>query len=107
MDCKWNTTLIHAEVKTGVELLMLPTNIGPCREREEQRKWIPDKSVMFSVHLTYNFPLDRQVVEAIEHGIQHAIQKLWLNDILSKVSIFCRRSLLAKLRTRGCQPHFL
>jgi hypothetical protein len=36
MDCKWNTTLIHAEVKAGVELLMLPANIGPCREREDK-----------------------------------------------------------------------
>jgi hypothetical protein len=90
---------VETAAEAGLKLLL--ADVRPCLGREDRRKWISDKSCMFTVHSTYSFLLDRVVEEAIDDEILRVIQKLWLNDVMYKVSIFGWRLLLAKLSTRG------
>ncbi|GAU23394.1 hypothetical protein TSUD_334420 [Trifolium subterraneum] len=87
--------------------LVLHSNI------EDRWRWKSDLTGLFSVKSVYNFLQLRLESSYIEPDLLAAINKLWKNDIPSKVGVFGWRLLLEKLPTRaalaskGGWKHFL
>jgi hypothetical protein len=69
-------------------------------DRGDKRRWIPEALGHYTVDSTYKFLQQRIVEEELCPNVIRALQKLWKNDVPSKVSIFGWRLLLDRLPTR-------
>ncbi|GAU51454.1 hypothetical protein TSUD_413510 [Trifolium subterraneum] len=72
-------------------------------DRGDKRRWIPEASGHYTVDSTYKFLQQRIVEEELCPNVIRALQKLWKNDVPSKVSIFGWRCLIDYQRAK----HFI
>ncbi|GAU41099.1 hypothetical protein TSUD_139680 [Trifolium subterraneum] len=97
---EWLDSLLPTEEAEDESLAELLVEVQLTIGKNNRRKWIPGLSGLFSVCSTYSL-LQNMVVTTIEPDIVLAIQRLWSNDMPSKVGIFGWRLLLSSLPTRA------
>ncbi|CAJ2653429.1 unnamed protein product [Trifolium pratense] len=73
--------------------------------RSDRWRWVPDSVGLFTVKSCYSLLLQYSNTVVLESNVLDAIQKLWKNDVSSKVNIFGWRLLLEKLHTRAALHH--
>ncbi|CAJ2677955.1 unnamed protein product [Trifolium pratense] len=73
--------------------------------RSDRWRWVPDSVGLFTVKSCYSLLLQYSNTVVLESNVLGAIQKLWKNDVPSKVNIFGWRLLLEKLPTRAALHH--
>jgi hypothetical protein len=82
------------------ELKELFTGFSLCSNTADRWKWTPSTNGMFSVKSCYSLLLQFKQIDPLDENVLLAINKLWGNDVSSKISIFGWRLLLQRLPTR-------
>ncbi|KAK2430593.1 hypothetical protein QL285_028913 [Trifolium repens] len=95
----WHSTLSE-EVEEAQYLMSLLLPIVPNKDVGDRRRWLDNKDGLFTVQSAYS-ALSKQQYKSLEDPILAAtFKKLWLNNVLTKISIFGWRLLLGKLPTK-------
>jgi hypothetical protein len=107
----WNAALTGTEIEKASYLLTLLNSVQPKRNERDKRRWIAHTAGLFSVQSAYTVLMTNHVhsnnndLAALDDDKVLALQKLWKNNVPSKVSIFGWRLLLEKLPTRESLFH--
>ncbi|MCH83800.1 ribonuclease H protein, partial [Trifolium medium] len=96
----WAKALDDSETETALELQQMLEQVRPNRAVGDRRRWLPNTDGFFSVRSAYKALQNKLEGAAIDSHIVAALNRLWKNNVPSKVSIFGWWLLLKKLPTR-------
>jgi hypothetical protein len=97
----WNDSLTDSEVRQVEDLKELLVGFSLHSTTGDKWKWVPGTTGIFSVKSCYSLLLQHRQVEQLDVNVLAAINKLWRNDVPSKISVFGWRLLLQRLPTRA------
>ncbi|GAU35055.1 hypothetical protein TSUD_69780 [Trifolium subterraneum] len=97
---QWRSILTQDEEDDLLYFQHLLLDVEVVVDRTDRWKWIPDHSGKFTVKSAYLILQNRKNVKEINPNILNSLQRMWKNDIPSKVGVFGWRLLLEKLPTR-------
>ncbi|CAJ2637084.1 unnamed protein product [Trifolium pratense] len=96
----WSEAL---SLDAAAELVVLKgflVGITPHMNVEDKHRWIANPLGIYSVKSCYSILISIYNQHLLQPDVERALHELWLNDIPSKVSVFCWRLLQNKLATR-------
>ncbi|GAU50300.1 hypothetical protein TSUD_409160 [Trifolium subterraneum] len=97
----WMNTLTHAEFDEKVELEQLLVGLNLYADREDRSRWVFNASGLFSVKSAYIFLQSRLDLINLDLNVIMVLNKVWKNDVPSKVGVFGWRLLFEKFPTRA------
>ncbi|GAU47952.1 hypothetical protein TSUD_06860 [Trifolium subterraneum] len=96
----WSVPLTETEAAAAAELQLLLEQVQPCRDSEDRRRWIPNMAGFFTIQSAYVAIQNKVILSDIEPNNLIALNRLWKNNVPTKVIIFGWRLLLLRLPTK-------
>ncbi|GAU47144.1 hypothetical protein TSUD_379210 [Trifolium subterraneum] len=98
---QWDNVLTSEDEDDLSYIQHLLLDVDVVRDRTDAWKWMPNSLGMFTVKSVYTILQNGRSAKEINPSILVSIQRLWKNDVPSKVGVFGWRLLLDKLPTRA------